>query len=125
MQVPSLVTTTFVGYVESKASLALRQLDITYVHSEPRIVLLLSVYLLYMRMSGFQRLLGGTLMSFTLLYSVVFHLMFESVHSCDIPALSFSVSALEMTGLIDIVSATNDRNHRVYSGHSGGNQSGN
>ena len=40
-------------------------------------------------------------MSFTLLYSVVFHLMFESVHSCDIPALSFSVSALEMTGLID------------------------
>ena len=33
-------------------------------------------------MSGFQRLAGGTLMSFTLLYSVVFHLMFESVHSC-------------------------------------------
>ena len=37
--------------------------------------------LLYMRISGFQRLAGGTLMSFTLLYSVVFHLMFESVHS--------------------------------------------
>ena len=30
MHVPSLVTTTFVGYVESKASLALRQLDIRF-----------------------------------------------------------------------------------------------
>ena len=30
MQVPSLVTTTFVGYVESKASLALWQLDIIF-----------------------------------------------------------------------------------------------
>ena len=37
--------------------------------------------LLYISISGFQRLAGGTRMSFTLLYSVVFHLMFESVHS--------------------------------------------
>ena len=40
-----------------------------------------SSYLLYMSMSGFQSLAGGTRMSFTLLYSVVFHRMLESVHS--------------------------------------------
>ena len=34
-----------------------------------------------MRISGFQRLAGGTLISLTLLYSDVFHLMLESVHS--------------------------------------------
>ena len=32
-------------------------------------------------MSGFQRFAGGTLMSLTLLYSEVFHLILESVHS--------------------------------------------
>ena len=78
MQVPSLVTTTFVGYVESKASLALKQVFRTSDND----MYICCNNLLYMRMSGFQRLFGGTLMSFTLLYSVVFHLMFESVHSC-------------------------------------------
>ena len=40
-----------------------------------------NVYLLYIRMSGFQRLLGGTRISLTLLYSETFHLILVSVHS--------------------------------------------
>ena len=39
------------------------------------------IYLLYIRISGFQRLLGGTRISLTLLYSETFHLIFVSVHS--------------------------------------------
>ena len=43
MHVPSLVTTTFVGYVESKASLALRQLDIIFRTSDNIVIICVPV----------------------------------------------------------------------------------
>lgn len=52
------------------------------IHSLQCSKILFLYYLLYMRISGFQRVAGGTLMSLTLLYSDTFHLMLESVHSC-------------------------------------------
>ena len=46
--------------------------------------------LLYMRISGFQRLEGGTRMSFTPPYSASSHLMLLSVHSCALFTLNIT-----------------------------------
>ena len=48
--------------------------------------------LLYMRISGFQRLEGGTRMSFTPPYSASSHRMLLSVHSCATIALNVAKS---------------------------------
>ena len=105
VHVPSEVTTTFVGKVPSKASLALMQnglftdslcklyicdANLTQVcliwqtrHYETLVSLKkFKSNLLYMRISGFQRLDGGTRMSFTPPYSDSSQRILLSVHSC-------------------------------------------
>ena len=102
MQVPSEVTTTFVGKVPSKASLALKffvGISLSYM-SYAYMVTHQSYHLgdqderredlLYMRISGFQRLEGGTRMSFTPPYSASSHRMLLSVHSCATIALNIT-----------------------------------
>ena len=53
----------------------------TFVRKQHYTIPTLLLYLLYMRMSGVQMVLGGNLRSFTLPYSVSFHRRLLSVHS--------------------------------------------
>ena len=83
MHFPSLVTTTLVGYVPSKASSALNgDDDNSMVYRNNSILNCMQyTYLLYMRTSGFHSLEGGTLMSSMFPYSDLFHFMLISFHS--------------------------------------------
>ena len=71
LQRPELVTTTLVGKVESKLSLALyREKGDDQENQKSSEI----PYLLYIRISGVQIMFGGKRRSFTLPYSDSFHL---------------------------------------------------
>ena len=74
----SVPFTLYCPHIEHCRTVAASQ---TFVRKQHYNIPTLLLYLLYMRMSGVQMVLGGNLRSFTFPYSVSFHRRLLSVHS--------------------------------------------